>query len=47
MDRNESAKTSRCCGPYCDEFNKSSSWFGLQYQLMHVHDKKKEYVIES
>jgi hypothetical protein len=23
-DRDESAKTSRCCGPYCDEFNKSS-----------------------
>jgi hypothetical protein len=24
LDRDESAKTSRCCGPYCDEFNKSS-----------------------
>jgi hypothetical protein len=23
-DRDESAKTSRCCGPYCDKFNKSS-----------------------
>jgi hypothetical protein len=23
-DRDESAKTSWCCGPYCEEFNKSS-----------------------
>jgi hypothetical protein len=23
-DRDESTKMSRCCGPYCDEFNKSS-----------------------
>jgi hypothetical protein len=39
-DRDESAQTSQCCGPYCDEFNKSSRWFGLQYPSMHIRDEK-------
>jgi hypothetical protein len=46
-DRDESAKTSRCCGPYCDEFNKSSCDLGFNIHPCMSVTKKYEYVVES